>query len=119
MPYATAYRGLFQRANAKPGEVVLKHGAVGRRRIAAVSWRALPGLRSSEPAAPKKVAASGRARHASCARSSLDRLSGSDQELTADAEWTDLEMLANVNLAKDLGCLVSKAESSSLNRRHD
>ena len=28
-PYATAYRGLFQRADAKPGETVLVHGASG------------------------------------------------------------------------------------------
>src|SRR4029453_3273057 len=28
-PYATAYRGLFQRACAKPGETVLVHGASG------------------------------------------------------------------------------------------
>src|SRR5690242_14970623 len=28
-PYATAYRGLFQRGHAKPGETVLVHGASG------------------------------------------------------------------------------------------
>ena len=28
-PYATAYRGLFQRGEAKPGETVLVHGASG------------------------------------------------------------------------------------------
>src|SRR5438445_103511 len=28
-PYATAYRGLFQRADARPGETVLVHGASG------------------------------------------------------------------------------------------
>jgi NADPH2:quinone reductase len=28
-PYATAYRGLFQRSDAKPGETVLVHGASG------------------------------------------------------------------------------------------
>src|SRR5215510_12074068 len=28
-PYATAYRGLFQRAESKPGETVLVHGARG------------------------------------------------------------------------------------------
>src|SRR5207253_6118675 len=35
-PYATAYRGLFQRAEAKPGEVVLVHGASGGVGTAAV-----------------------------------------------------------------------------------
>jgi NADPH:quinone reductase len=35
-PYATAYRGLFQRADAKPGETVLVHGASGGVGTAAV-----------------------------------------------------------------------------------
>src|ERR1041385_8785627 len=35
-PYATAYRGLFQRAEGKPGETVLVHGASGGVGIAAV-----------------------------------------------------------------------------------
>jgi len=35
-PYATAYRGLFQRAQAKPGETVLIHGASGGVGTAAV-----------------------------------------------------------------------------------
>jgi NADPH2:quinone reductase len=35
-PYATAYRGLFQRAEAKPGETVLVHGASGGVGTAAV-----------------------------------------------------------------------------------
>lgn len=36
VPYATAYRALFFRANARPGEVVLVHGATGGVGIAAV-----------------------------------------------------------------------------------
>src|SRR5215475_11980749 len=35
-PYATAYRGLFQRAEAKPGETALVHGASGGVGTAAV-----------------------------------------------------------------------------------
>ena len=35
-PYATAYRGLFQRGHAKPGETVLVHGASGGVGTAAV-----------------------------------------------------------------------------------
>src|SRR5436190_4552437 len=34
-PYATAYRGLFQRGHAKPGETVLVHGAGGGGRTGA------------------------------------------------------------------------------------
>src|SRR5258705_597440 len=36
VPYCTAYRALFQRAAAKPGETVLVHGATGGVGIAAV-----------------------------------------------------------------------------------
>src|SRR5262245_49621817 len=44
-PYATAYRGLFQRADAKPGETVLVHGASGRDGTAAVQLARAGGLR--------------------------------------------------------------------------
>src|SRR5436309_1628958 len=44
-PYATAYRGLFQRAGAKPGETVLVHGASGGVGTAAVQLARARGLR--------------------------------------------------------------------------
>jgi NADPH2:quinone reductase len=44
-PYATAYRGLFQRACAKPGETVLVHGASGGVGTAAVQLARAHGLR--------------------------------------------------------------------------
>src|SRR5207253_2698346 len=44
-PYATAYRGLFQRAKAKPGQTVLIHGASGGVGIAAVQLARAHGLR--------------------------------------------------------------------------
>src|SRR4029077_11886792 len=44
-PYATAYRGLLQRANAKPGETVLVHGASGGVGTAAVQLPRAHGLR--------------------------------------------------------------------------
>jgi NADPH2:quinone reductase len=44
-PYATAYRGLFQRADAKPGETVLVHGASGGVGMAAVQLAHARGLR--------------------------------------------------------------------------
>jgi NADPH2:quinone reductase len=44
-PYATAYRGLFQRADAKPGETVLVHGASGGVGTAAVQLARAHGLR--------------------------------------------------------------------------
>jgi NADPH2:quinone reductase len=44
-PYATAYRGLYQRAEAKPGETVLVHGASGGVGTAAVQLARSRGLR--------------------------------------------------------------------------
>src|SRR6266446_5055420 len=44
-PYATAYRGLLQRADAKPGETVLVHGASGGVGTAAVQLARADGLR--------------------------------------------------------------------------
>jgi NADPH2:quinone reductase len=44
-PYATAYRGLFQRADAEPGETVLVHGASGGVGTAAVQLARGRGLR--------------------------------------------------------------------------
>src|SRR5215470_7703707 len=43
-PYATAYRGLFQRAQAGPGETVLVHGASGGVGMAAVQLARSRGL---------------------------------------------------------------------------
>jgi len=44
-PYATAYRGLFQRGKAKPNETVLVHGASGGVGTAAVQLGAARGIR--------------------------------------------------------------------------
>jgi len=44
VPYCTAYRALFQRANARPGETVLVHGATGGVGIACVELAHARGL---------------------------------------------------------------------------
>ena len=44
VPYATAYRSLFQLAHAKPGESVLIHGASGGVGIATIQWARAAGL---------------------------------------------------------------------------
>ncbi len=45
VPYATAFRGLIQKAKAKSGETVLIHGASGAVGIAAVQWAKNAGLK--------------------------------------------------------------------------
>ncbi|HQZ98081.1 MAG TPA: NADPH:quinone reductase, partial [Pyrinomonadaceae bacterium] len=62
-PYATAYRALFQKAEAVFGETVLVHGASGGVGLAAVQWAKGSGLNvigtASSPEGKKLVADNG------------------------------------------------------------
>jgi len=107
IPYATAYRALFQKGQGKAGETVLVHGATGGVGTAAVQLARAAGLTvigtGGTEKGRKNVAQQG-AHHA------LDHYAAdyTDQivELTDGAGVNViLEMLANVNLAKDLGLL--------------
>jgi NADPH2:quinone reductase len=107
VPYGAAYRALFQRARAMAGETVLVHGASGGVGIAAVQLARAYGLRVIGTAGSAQglelVLAQG-AHHV------LNHHDGDYLEkigtLTCDV-GVDLilEMLANVNLGKDLGVL--------------
>ena len=107
VPYGAAYRALFQRAAAKPGETVLIHGASGGVGIAALQLAREAGLRvigtAGSDAGLDLVMAQG-AHHALNHHQAgyLDKL----PELTC-GQGVDvvLEMLANVNLDHDLGVL--------------
>jgi NADPH:quinone reductase len=107
VPYYTAYRALFYRAHALPGESVLIHGASGGVGIAAVQLGRAAGMSVVGTGGTDK----GRAmileqggRHALDHRApdylqkALDLVGGRGFDVI-------LEMLANVNLAKDLGIL--------------
>lgn len=110
VPYATAYRGLFHRAHARPGETVLVHGATGGVGVAAVQLARAAGLRVIGTAGSdrgKKLALTEGAHEV------LDHKAPShfDQALTlTGGRGFDVivEMLANVNLAKDLTILAPK-----------
>jgi len=54
IPYATAYRALFQRGHARPGETVLVHGASGGVGIAAVQLARAHGLQVFGTASTEK-----------------------------------------------------------------
>ena len=106
-PYATAYRALFRRAGALPGETVLIHGASGGVGTAAVQLARAAGLRifgTGGTDAGRKLVAEQGAHHVldHGAADYLERL----MELTG-GRGVDviLEMLANVNLDRDLGVL--------------
>jgi NADPH2:quinone reductase len=107
VPYATAYYGLFLRAGASPGETVLVHGASGGVGVAAVQLTRAAGMTVIGTAGTDKgremVVEQG-AHHV------LDhRAPGYLQQVLAltGGRGADvvLEMLANVNLGKDLGIL--------------
>jgi NADPH2:quinone reductase len=110
VPYATAFRALFHRAQARGGETVLIHGASGGVGIAAVQLARAAGLRVTGTVGSdrgrKLVAAEG-AHHV------LDHKSPShfDEALAlTGGRGFDviLEMLANVNLGRDLTLLAPR-----------
>jgi NADPH2:quinone reductase len=104
VPYVTAWRALFGRANTRAGDVVLIHGASGGVGVAATQFAVAAGATVIGTAGSddglRMVTAQG-ARHAVNHRSS-----GYLDEITklANGRGPDviLEMLANVNLDHDL-----------------
>jgi NADPH2:quinone reductase len=110
VPAATAYRALVIRGNARAAETVLVHGASGGVGTAAVQFARSLGLRVIGTAGSAKGL-------------DLVRRAGADQVLNHHEEGylasipeltggkgvdLILEMLANVNLDKDLGVLASR-----------
>jgi NADPH2:quinone reductase len=107
VPYATAHRALFHRAHAAPGETVLVHGASGGVGVAATQLARAAGLTVMGTAGTEdglKLVKEQGAHYALDHRQAgyLDGL----MSLTA-GKGVDviLEMLANVNLDKDLNVL--------------
>ena len=108
--YGTAYRGMFQRGGGKPGETILVHGASGGVGTAAVQLARAAGMTvigtAGTDAGLKLVKEQG-ATHAvnHTATGYLDEL----MKLTGGRGYDlILEMLANKNLANDLGLLEKK-----------
>lgn len=106
-PYATAYRALFQRAKALPGETVLVHGASGGVGTAAVQLARAAGLRVVGTAGTeegRRLVLEEGAHEVLDHRAPdyLEQLGGLTGGFGVDVI---LEMLANVNLDKDLGVL--------------
>ena len=104
VPYATAHRGLHDKAHARPGETVLVHGASGGVGIAAVQLAVAHGMTvigTGGSERGRKLVTEQGAHHVldHTAADYTKRLA----ELT-DGRGVDviLEMLANVNLQKDL-----------------
>lgn len=110
VPYATAYRALFQKAHALPSERVLIHGASGGVGLAAVQLARAAGLEVFGTAGSvqgRKLASDNGAQHVfdHTRQGYLDELMQSTDGRGVDVI---LEMLANVNLGKDLTVLAPK-----------
>jgi len=106
-PYGTAYRGLFQRADVKPGETVLVHGASGGVGTAAVQLARARGLRVFGTAGSDEGRKLTREQgaHEVFDHRAPDHL---EQIMKATSEHgvdVIVELLANVNLGKDLTIL--------------
>jgi NADPH2:quinone reductase len=107
VPYATAYRALFQKGGVRPGETVLVHGASGAVGLATVQLARAHGCTvigtAGSPAGLQLVRAQGAAhavRHG-------DNGSAAEINAITGGRGVDVivEMLANVNLDRDLSML--------------
>jgi len=104
VPYATAYRGLHHKAQARPGETVLVHGASGGVGIAAVQLAVAHGMTvigTGGTERGRKLVAEHGAHHV--LDHTADDYTKRIMEIT-EGRGADviMEMLANVNLGKDL-----------------
>ncbi|MBK8812273.1 MAG: NADPH:quinone reductase [Acidobacteria bacterium] len=107
VPYATAWRGLFEKANARPGETVLIHGASGGVGIAAIQWAKHAGLTVLGTASSEEGKSLAKQQGADfvfdhTSESYLDEILAATGGKGVDIV---LEMLANVNLVKDFEVL--------------
>jgi NADPH2:quinone reductase len=107
VPYCTAYRALFQKAAAKPGETVLVHGATGGVGIAAVELAHARGLTVIGTGGTDKGLAAAR-EHGADVVVNHRAPNYTDEIMRATGgRGVNLivEMAAHVNLDRDLGLL--------------
>lgn len=109
VPYVTAFRSLFQRAHGRGGESVLVHGASGGVGIAAVQLARAAGMHvtgtSGTDRGRKLVADEGA--HVVLDHTAADHFERALAQTGGRGYDIILEMLANVNLGRDLPLLAS------------
>ena len=118
-PYATAYRGLFQRADAEPGETVLVHGASGGVGTAAVQLARARGLRVFGTASSdegRKLAREQGA-HEVFDHRAPDHFEQIMKATGGRGVDVIVELLANVNLGKDLTILAKSGRVAIIGSR--
>uniref|UniRef100_A0A7S1G845 Enoyl reductase (ER) domain-containing protein n=1 Tax=Bicosoecida sp. CB-2014 TaxID=1486930 RepID=A0A7S1G845_9STRA len=122
VPYRTAYRALFQVAEAKPGEWVLINGASGAVGLASVQFGVARGLRIIGTAGTEAGMEVVRSFGADLAVSHKDfaALQTAVAEATGGAGVSVIvEMLANVNLGNDLKLLAERGRVAIVGSRGD
>ncbi len=110
VPYGAAYRALFWRAHALPGETVLIHGASGGVGTAAVQLASAAGMHvigTSSTDKGRALAAALGAEHV-CDHHDPGHFRKIMELTNGNGVDVIIEMLANVNLGKDLGILAQK-----------
>jgi NADPH2:quinone reductase len=107
VPYATAYRALFYRASARPGESVLVHGATGGVGIAAVQMAKMHGMRVLATGGSERGLDVVRENGADAVFNHKEDGYLQAMAAAAGSQGVDvvLEMAAHINLDKDLGLL--------------
>ncbi len=110
VPYATAYRALFDRADAKPGETVLVHGGSGGVGIGSIQLARAAGMRvfATAGTARGQALVLEQGAHAVFDHTAPDYLSAILRATEGRGVDVVIEMLANVNLDKDLGLLAPR-----------
>lgn len=106
-PYATAYRALFQKAEARLGDTVLVHGASGGVGIAAVQWAKNADLTviGTASSAEGQRLVSQQGADAVFDHTNEDHLSELREFTAGKGVDVIIEMLANVNLERDFEAL--------------
>src|SRR6266481_2766726 len=118
-PYVTAYRGLFQRADAKPGETVLVHGASGGVGTAAVQLARARGLRVFGTAGSDEGRRLAREQgaHEVFDHRAPDHFEHVMKATGGRGVDVIVELLANVNLGKDLPILAKRGRIAIIGSR--
>jgi NADPH2:quinone reductase len=119
VPFATAYRALFEKAKAKAGETVLVHGASGGVGTAAIQWAKNARLTVIGTASSDEGRKLARAQGADyvCDHSDENYLNEILEITNGKGVEIILEMLANVNLQKDFDVLAKYGRVSVIGNR--
>ena len=119
VPYCTAYRALFQRAWAKPGDTVLVHGATGGVGIAAVELAHARGIRVIGTGGSDAGLATVREHGADVTVSHRTDNYADEIKKATGGRGVDviIEMAAHINLDRDLGLLARNGRVVTVGNR--